>query len=37
MNAIVNIANKSFPDLFRGKPIFDTYTTGISYYSQDFK
>lgn len=35
MNAMVNVANKSFPDLFRGKPIFDTYTTGISYYSQD--
>ncbi|WP_291580507.1 stage II sporulation protein P [Clostridium sp. UBA6640] len=35
MNAMVNIANKSFPDLLRGRPIFDTYTTGITYYSQD--
>lgn len=35
MNSIVNIASKSFPDLLRGRPIFDTYTTGITYYSQD--
>lgn len=35
MNTMVNIASKSFPDLLRGRPIFDTYTTGITYYSQD--
>ncbi|MGL4730034.1 MAG: stage II sporulation protein P [Clostridium sp.] len=35
MNKIVNASKKTYPDLFRGRAIYDVYTTGITYYSQD--
>lgn len=35
MNKIVVNAQKLYPELFREIPIYEEYTTGITYYSQD--
>ncbi|MBU5225479.1 stage II sporulation protein P [Clostridium senegalense] len=35
MNNIVGESKTLYPDLFRGRAIYDVYTTGITYYSQD--
>lgn len=35
MEGIISIAKQKYPQLFRGKAIFDAYTTGITYYNQD--